>query len=264
MNQNNPQSRKQADGSAHDATSNHATGDKTPTGIGSEAAEGIHGMGAHIQGERSSLDDRDVGRSFRAGAERSGSEPLLGRTWVHESGYGGKGGEPRTSSDERESSERISAVGHTDHTDHTEAISNSGGDANVDARRSPFYEWLDNAAIRALVDRSLELSAGERLMLIKGLVPGLVEEVGLVQFQAFLAEIAIKACRFQEAVDHPGAGRAARTTPGEELGGPTPTGHEHLPTARDPDHRGAREAERAIENKLWTRTEHEPHPDTDR
>lgn len=120
MNQDNPQSRKRADGSAHEAISNDATADRTPTGIGGEAAEGIHGMDAHIQGERSGLGDRESGRSLRAGAERSGSEPLLGRTRVHESGYGGKGGEPRTSSDERESSERISAVGCTDHT---EAIS---------------------------------------------------------------------------------------------------------------------------------------------
>lgn len=261
MNQDNPQSRKQADGSAHEAISIDATVDKTPTGLGSEAAEGIHGMSADIPGERSGLDDRETGRSFRAGAARSGSEPLLGRTWVHESGYGGKGGEPRTSSDERESSERISAVGHTDRT---EAISDNGGDAGVDARRSPFYEWLDNATIRVLVDRSLELLPGERLILIKGLVPGLVEEIGLEQFHAFLAEIATKARRFQEALDHPGQGRAARTTPGEELGGPTPTGHEHLPTARDPDHRGAREAERAIETELWARTEHRPRPDTDR
>lgn len=261
MNQDNPQSRKQADRSAHEATSNDVTADQTPTGMGSEAAEGIHDLGALIQGDRSGLDDREVGRSFRAGAERSGSEPLLGRTSVHESGYGGKGGEPRTSSDERESSERISAVAHTDHT---EAIIASGRDAGVDARRSPFYEWLDNATIRTLVNRSLELPAGERLILVKGLVPGLVEEIGLLPFQAFLAEISTKARRFQEALDHPGEGRAARTTPGEELGGPTPAGHEHLVAARDPDHRGAREAERLIETELWARTEHRPHPDTGR
>jgi hypothetical protein len=131
-------------------------------------------------------------------------------------------------------------------------------DARVDARHSPFYEWLDNRTIRDLVHQILELSAGERLVLIKGLVPGLVRALGFAEFEAFLSEIAIKARRFQEAVDHPGDGRAFRVTPGEELGGPTPAGHDHLAIARDPNERGAREAERAIEGELWERGEHIP------
>jgi hypothetical protein len=126
-------------------------------------------------------------------------------------------------------------------------------DGGVDARRSPFYEWLDNAAIRELVHRIQELSAGEQLVLIKGLIPGLVSAMGLGEFDAFLSEITIKARRFQEAVDHPGEGREFRVTPGEEIGGPTPSGHLHLPTARDPNQRGAREAERVIERELWAR-----------
>lgn len=40
-----------------------------------------------------------------AGPDRAGSAPLKGREWVHNSGYGGEGGRPRTSSDEREESE---------------------------------------------------------------------------------------------------------------------------------------------------------------
>lgn len=126
-------------------------------------------------------------------------------------------------------------------------------DTGVDARQSPFYEWLDHTAIRELAHRSLALSAGERLVLIKGLVPGLVDSMGLEEFAAFLAELGIKARRYQEAIDHPGEGRARRVTPGEELGGPMPAGHDHLPRARNPDRRGAREAERAIEGELWTR-----------
>lgn len=128
--------------------------------------------------------------------------------------------------------------------------------AGVDARQSPFYEWLDNATIRDLLHRGLELPPGELLVLIKGLVPGLVDAIGLAEFDAFLAEIAIKARRFQEAVDHPGEGRACRVTPGEELGGPTPAGHEHIAMARDPDQRGAREAERDVEGGLWACTEY--------
>lgn len=128
-------------------------------------------------------------------------------------------------------------------------------DGGVDARHSPFYEWLDNRAIRELVHRIHELSAGEQLVLIKGLVPGLVSAMGLAEFDAFLSEISRKARRFEEAVDHPGEGRELRVTPGEELGGPTPAGHLHLPTARDPSHRGAREAERVTERELWARDE---------
>jgi hypothetical protein len=126
--------------------------------------------------------------------------------------------------------------------------------SGVDARQSPFYEWLDNTTIRELVHRSLALSAGERLMLIKGLVPALIDTMGLAEFEAFLEELVIKARRYQEAIDHPGEGRTRRVTPGEELGGPMPAGHDHLPLARNPDRPGAREAERAIERELWART----------
>lgn len=123
----------------------------------------------------------------------------------------------------------------------------------VDTRHSPFYEWLDNSAIREFVQRIHELSAGEQLVLIKGLVPGLVAAIGLAEFDAFLAELSNKARRFQEAVDHPGEGREFRVTRGEELGGPTPAGHDHLLSTRNPNRRGARERERVKERHLWKR-----------
>ncbi len=149
--------------------------------------------------------------------------------------------------------------------DHKQQMDNPGpgGDAQVDARQSPFYQWLDTATIRDLVLRSRELPPGELLVLIKGLVPGLVAALGIVAFDAFLKELAVKAHRFQEAVDHPGDGRATRVTHGEELGGPTPSGHEHLAVARDPDRQGARAAERVLESELWTRTGHGSPPDND-
>ncbi|CAN5228896.1 hypothetical protein BH09GEM1_BH09GEM1_45520 [soil metagenome] len=75
--------------------------------------------------------------------------------------------------------------------------------AGADARRSPVYEWLDNAAVRELVHRSLEISVGERLVLLRGLVPGLVKAMGLAEFDAFLAQVGVKTHRVQEAVDHP-------------------------------------------------------------
>ena len=72
-------------------------------GAGSEAAEGIHGAGvtsdAHAD---TALDARMTGVSSREGAMRAGSEPLLDRSVEHRPGYGGEGGAPRTSADERE------------------------------------------------------------------------------------------------------------------------------------------------------------------
>jgi hypothetical protein len=129
------------------------------------------------------------------------------------------------------------------------------GRDGVDSRQSPFYEWLDNAAIQELVHRIHALAVGEQLVLIKGLVPGLVNAIGLAGFEAYLAEISIKARRFHEAIDHPGEGRKSRETDGEKVGGPTPTGHDHLSTARNPSNRGAREAERVMERALWRRTD---------
>ena len=71
-----------------------------PTGAGSEASEGIHGA----------REDRDEGAKSSVPKDRSaadpkkGSEPLdeADRTTEHRSGYGGSGGNPVTSSDQRE------------------------------------------------------------------------------------------------------------------------------------------------------------------
>lgn len=123
--------------------------------------------------------------------------------------------------------------------------------AAVDQTASPFYAWLDHAAVRALVDRALRLSPGERLTLVKGLVPGLVAEMGLAPFGGFLAELTAKARRYDEARGHPGQGRETRREPGEPLGGPTPAGHRHLPEFRHADGPGSRAAERARESALW-------------
>jgi hypothetical protein len=75
-----------------------------PTGVGSEAAEGIHGIGTTADLDaNTALEGRSTGVSFRDGAERAGSEPLpIERSIEHKSGYGGEGGAPRTSADERE------------------------------------------------------------------------------------------------------------------------------------------------------------------
>ena len=81
-----------------------------PIGVDSDAAEGIHDVdmiGGHT---RTGLGHRTSGHSVRAGAEREGAEPLRERSWVHESGYGGKGGAPRTSSEDREADEQHDAA----------------------------------------------------------------------------------------------------------------------------------------------------------
>lgn len=123
--------------------------------------------------------------------------------------------------------------------------------AAVDQTASPFHAWLDHAEARALVDRSLLLSPGERLTLAKGLVPGLVTQMGLAPFGGFLAELTAEARRYDEAGRHPGQGRETRREPGEPLGGPTPAGHRHLPEFRHADGPGSRAAERARETALW-------------
>jgi hypothetical protein len=55
------------------------------TGAGSEAAEGVHGA----------TPESEAG-------DRAGSEPLSDREKEHRSGYGGAGGKPVKSSDQKE------------------------------------------------------------------------------------------------------------------------------------------------------------------
>ena len=70
-----------------------------PSGMGSEATEGVHGAGGRSEEDNSGVTaDRADGPK-----DRKGSEPLEERSQQHRSGYGGSGGAPVTSSDERES-----------------------------------------------------------------------------------------------------------------------------------------------------------------
>jgi hypothetical protein len=69
------------------------------TGAGAEAAEGIHGATTDRDpAERSSVEDAPIGSDD----DRAGSEPLADRETEHRSGYGGAGGKPLRSSDQRE------------------------------------------------------------------------------------------------------------------------------------------------------------------
>jgi hypothetical protein len=121
----------------------------------------------------------------------------------------------------------------------------------VDARKSPFYAWIDHAAIRGLVQGALDLSAGERLVLIKGMVPSFVDEIGVAAFEVFLDEMRIKAQRYAEARAHPGKGGAARSAASEPLGGPVTHGEARLPGTRNPRRPGGRALERLWETELW-------------
>ncbi len=78
----------------------------TSTGAGAEAAEGLKAVSGQRGGEPTRSDKGAVKPPAKPSADKMnhpGSEPLEERTMEHESGYGGKGGKPRVSSNERES-----------------------------------------------------------------------------------------------------------------------------------------------------------------
>ncbi len=76
-------------------------------------------------------------------------------------------------------------------------------------------DWMNHPAIRELVDRANELSLAERITLVKGLIPGIADQLSEREFNGFIAEIQLKGERFHEAKSHPGEGRAHRQVPGE-------------------------------------------------
>ena len=76
-------------------------------------------------------------------------------------------------------------------------------------------DWMNHPAIRQLIDRANELSLAERITLVKGLIPGIADQLSEREFDGFIAEIRLKGERFHEAKAHPGEGRAQRQVPGE-------------------------------------------------
>ena len=86
----------------------HQPPSNTSTHAGSEAAEGMKAVSGERGGEATRSDKGAVREPSKHSADtmkHPGSEPLEERSMEHESGYGGKGGEPRVSSDERESTD---------------------------------------------------------------------------------------------------------------------------------------------------------------
>jgi hypothetical protein len=79
------------------------------TGAGAEASEGIHGASSRRgESSRTSATNARSGSretsssSTRPTKDRSASEPMQGSEQQHVSGYGGAGGAPKTSADQRE------------------------------------------------------------------------------------------------------------------------------------------------------------------
>ncbi len=78
------------------------SGGSKSTGAGAEAAEGMHASDGRSQHDKSAVTNKATGRAGSGEEERTGSEPM-DRTKEHKGSYGGEGGTPRTSSDQRES-----------------------------------------------------------------------------------------------------------------------------------------------------------------
>lgn len=76
-------------------------------------------------------------------------------------------------------------------------------------------DWMDHPLIRKLVEQANTLTLAERITLVKGLVPGIADELTPREYEGFVEDIRIKGERFHEAKSHPGEGRATRQTPGE-------------------------------------------------
>ena len=76
-------------------------------------------------------------------------------------------------------------------------------------------DWMNHPVIRKLVDDANRLTLAERITLVKGLIPGIADQLSAQEFEGFIADIRLKGERFHEAKTHPGEGRATRQTPGE-------------------------------------------------
>ena len=76
-------------------------------------------------------------------------------------------------------------------------------------------DWMNHPVLRKLVIEINALMLAERVTLVKGLVPGIAEELSDREYEGFVESVRLKGERFHEAQSHPGEGRSARMTPGE-------------------------------------------------
>jgi hypothetical protein len=89
------------EGSIMEGEEGRSSGGKASTGAGSEATEGMHAADGRNQHDKSAVTNKATGRAGSSEIDRNASEPM-DRTKEHKGSYGGEGGEPRTSSNERE------------------------------------------------------------------------------------------------------------------------------------------------------------------
>ncbi len=76
-------------------------------------------------------------------------------------------------------------------------------------------DWMDHPLIRRLVEKANSLTLAERITLVKGLIPGIADQLTPREFEGFVEEMRLKGERFHEAKANPGEGRATRLVPGE-------------------------------------------------
>lgn len=80
---------------------------------------------------------------------------------------------------------------------------------------SPQTDWMNHPVLRKMVDEANGLALQERVTLIKGLIPGIADELSDREYESLMRELRLKGERYNEARSHPGEGRAQRQTPGE-------------------------------------------------
>ncbi len=76
-------------------------------------------------------------------------------------------------------------------------------------------DWMNHPTLRRLVAEANALELEERLTLLKGIIPGVAEEMTPKDFAAFALELRMKGERFYDAKQHPGKGKATRHVMGE-------------------------------------------------
>jgi hypothetical protein len=76
-------------------------------------------------------------------------------------------------------------------------------------------DWMNHPALRELVNAANTLSLEERITLLKGLIPGIAEEMRPRDFEGLIHELRLKGERFYDASAHPGTGRKGRRVMGE-------------------------------------------------
>ncbi len=76
-------------------------------------------------------------------------------------------------------------------------------------------EDLNHPAIRELVNSANALPLGDRVTLLKALIPEVAREMSPREFEATMVDLRLKGERFYDALTHPGQGRDSRRVRGE-------------------------------------------------